>query len=186
MRRWWLAISISIWIISSATIAYVLVFVTPWFGGKYSGNSHLIGIDYSWDMGDTIAPSSIDYYSKWIPGDVQELAKRQPAEVQKVVKELWSDLIKKSDPDLYILKSLPDVCLGEIDCRDLESKDVKPFIEAALALRQTLETATIAWRSLYVAAGSLFVSFLSVGFAALTLARRKRPARPTHPGLASL
>jgi hypothetical protein len=85
-------------------------------------------------------------------------------------------LIKTDDADLYILKSLPDVCLGDIDCRGLQGKDVKPFVEAALASRQTFEAAAIAWRSLYVAAGGLFVSLLSMGFAGLTLTRRKKAA----------
>jgi hypothetical protein len=181
MRGRWLAVGIPIWIMASAAIAYALVFMTPWFRG-YSGNSSVSSVywypdkrgSYYDTSHDTIAPSSITYPSEWIPDDVQELAKRQPAEVQKVVKELWDDLIKKSDPDLYILKSLPDVCLGEIDCRELQSKDVKPFIEAALALRQTFESATIAWRSLYVAAGSLFVAFLAMGFAGLTFLTRER------------
>jgi hypothetical protein len=155
-------------------IAYVLVFWTPWFGGyDYVGTYtprtgwYETGRGYSYS------------YSYSVPDSVEELAKRQPEEVQALVKELWKDLIKADDADLYILKSLSDVCLGEIDCRGIPSKDVKQFIEAALAARQTGETATIAWRSLYVAAGSLFVSFLSMGFGAFALTRKK-PAKPTN------
>jgi hypothetical protein len=169
MQGRWLLVGIPAWVVTSAAIAYVLVFMTPWFGGY----DYIATYTPRTGWYDTGSGYSFSYS---YPDSVQELAKRQPAEVQALVKDLWKDLIKTDDADLYILKSLSDVCLGEIDCRGIPSKDVKPFVEAALASRQTAETATIAWRSLYVAAGSLFVSFLSVGFAALTLAKRKKAA----------
>jgi hypothetical protein len=56
----------------------------------------------------------------------------------------------------------------------MSAKEVKPLVEAALAHKQTLETATIAWRGLFVAAGGLFVSFLSLAIATLTFLTRKR------------
>jgi hypothetical protein len=168
MHNKWLYVGIPAWILMSAAIAYGLVFWTPWFG---------IREDFGWSRGGVyIYPTYVEYFTTATPYplDVQELAKRQPAEVQDIVKELWGKLVGLDDADLYILKSLPDVCLGNVDCLGLHSRDVKPFVEAALAARQTFETATIAWRSLYVAAGSLFISFLSVGIAALTFATRKR------------
>src|SRR6202451_2265517 len=103
MSNRWLAIGVPIWIISSAAIAYALVFLTPWFREyEYSGGSYSVGIDYStrpkYDHVGTLTPGSVEVYLD----DFRELAKRQPAEVQKVVKELWGDLLKMSEPDLYI------------------------------------------------------------------------------------
>jgi hypothetical protein len=164
MRGRWLFVAIPIWIVVSAAITYGLVFWTPWF--KDDGGYWVV------TTATPIYDGSYDFY----PLAAQELSKRQPDEVQALVKELWKDLVRSDDAELYILKSLDNVCLGEIDCRGIPSKDVKPFVEAALAAKQTIETATIAWRGLYVAAGSLFVAFLSMGFAGLTFVTRKKPA----------
>jgi hypothetical protein len=183
MRGRLLLVGVPIWVVLSAVIAYGMFFWTPWFG---------VRANFGWGRGSVYIPDYInteilDYtntYVRWYYlgssssdlSSVQELAKRQSAEVQPLVKDLFKDLMKRSNAELYILRSLPDVCLGEIACRRIPSKDVKPFVEAALALRQTIETATIAWRSLYVAAGSLLVAFLSMGLAAFTFVTRKKAA----------
>jgi hypothetical protein len=133
------------------------------------GFSAFVAVRASWrDCGDFVAPlpsssssvaiPSAAEYSYSFPDPVKELAKRQPEEVQVLVKELWKDLIKTDEADLFVLKSLPDVCLGEIDCRGMLGKDVKPFVEAALSHKQGAETNWIARLSLAVAVMAALIS----------------------------
>jgi len=148
---------VSIAVLASAAIAYGLVFWTPWLA-RYGGWDTRGYTDYG-----TVTYSPDTYsYSYSYPDSVQELAKRQPLEVQVLVKDLWKDLMKTDEADLFVLKSLPDVCLGEIDCRGMRGKDVKPFVEAALAHKQGAEGAWIARLSLVVAVFAALVSFIGL------------------------
>jgi hypothetical protein len=130
-------------VLMAAAIAYVLVFWTPLF--KRYGGSYPDYVAY-------------DVYDYSYPADVRALAARQPEEVRAIVKELFDELKTKPEADLYILKSLPDVCAGEFECRGVPGKDVKPFVEAALSHIQARETAGLSAGSLETARLSLAIA----------------------------
>jgi hypothetical protein len=141
MRDKSLLIAVPVVVLLSAATAYGLVFWAPWFGAKYFGGMEFEYIDTS------------TLY------DVRELAQRQPKEVQATVTELFEELVGKSDAELYILRSLSDVCIAEFSCRGISSTVVKPFVEAALAHKTARETAAASAGSLNTARLSLAVAF---------------------------
>jgi hypothetical protein len=103
-------------------------------------------------------------------GESGRLIEREPEVIQKLLPGLYTQLLQKPNDELYILKSLDDPCMSDsFDCNGVPSKTIKPFIEAALAQKHAVETATIGWRGLFVAVGGIIISFFSliVAFAAL-------------------
>jgi hypothetical protein len=103
-------------------------------------------------------------------GDSGRLIEREPEAIQKLLPGLYAELLQKPNDELYILKSIDDPCMSDsLDCNGVPTKTVKPFIEAALAQKHAVETATIGWHGLFVAIGGMFISFFSliVAFAAL-------------------
>jgi hypothetical protein len=104
-----------------------------------------------------------------------ELAKRQPADIQKDLKEIFDELVHSSDADLFILKSSDDPCLLEalLFCRLIPSEKVKPFIEAALAFKQAAQAREISLKNNLISLGSLLVSFIGLIIAGLSFAYRK-------------
>jgi hypothetical protein len=164
---------------ASATTAYVIVFWTPWFGAR----GEVWGSYYSHDYFVPLKPPYTG--GNWSSsgfGDAGRLVDDYPEIAQRVLTAIFNDLMKMPNDKLYILKSVDDACgTADLDCRTMTSKEVKPLMEAALAHRQNAETAMIAWRSLYVAAGGLFLSLLSLCIAFLIfLSRNNRPVPPRY------
>lgn len=152
-------------VVASASIAYGLVFWTPWFGGRR---------DFGY--GDYYG-SSYDYsYDTFVPDRVIELAKLQPQEFQELVQSLFDELIKLPEAQLYMLNAAGDeVCLSTlINCQGVPGKNVKPFVEKALAHKQATETIAISSGSLATARLSLAISFAAflVSVAGLFLKRK--------------
>jgi hypothetical protein len=100
---------------------------------------------------------------------IRALTARQPEDVQKRTGQIFGELTNRSEADLYILKSLPDVCLGDFDCHGVPGNDVKSFVEAALSHLQTRETTALAAESPRTAKLSFIVSITAfvVSFAGL-------------------
>lgn len=105
-----------------------------------------------------------------------DLAKRQPADIQNDLKEIFGELVARRDSDLFVLKSSEDPCLLEemIFCRLIPSEKVKPFIEAALAFKQDAQSRQMSVKNNLVSFGSLVVSFIGLIIAGLSFAYRKK------------
>ncbi len=135
----------------------------------YAGTSY----DYSWDTG----PGYTDYYTD---SAVAGLAKRESEAAQQILKILFPELQMKNFDVLFLLKAHENPCRMDelIACRGLPSATVKPFIEAALAHKQTAETLRLAGGSVFaqnanafISTFALVVSFLSLAITFLTYRR---------------
>jgi hypothetical protein len=93
--------------------------------------------------------------------DVDQLTLKEPEDIKKEMRRIFSELVAKPNADLYILKSTDEPC-EQIVCGPISNAKAKPFIEAALAHRQSAETSLMIKISLYMSAGSLLVSFLAL------------------------
>jgi hypothetical protein len=145
-------------------ITWALIFWTPFFP-QYS---QLETVDTSYPL-DAEGYTQGRFKSSG-PGESGRLIERESETIQKLLRGLYAELLQKPNDELYILKSVDDPCMSEsLECNGVPTKTVKPFIEAALAQKHAVEAATIGWRGLFVAMGSLIVSFFSliVAFAAL-------------------
>lgn len=159
-------------VLASATIAYGLVFWTPWFGARDDFGF----ADIYRDSGGSFE-SSTEYAD-----GIRQLARLQPAEFQTTVEGLFKQLVKLSEAELYMLSSVGnDVCLSPlIDCQSVPGENVKPFVEKALAHKQTREAVSIAAGgldtsrlSLVISFAAFFVSLGGFAIAALTYVRKK-------------
>jgi hypothetical protein len=161
MRNRWVLVGVLVSVIVSSALSYGLLFRKRGVDGGYID---ILG------YADTYGPGK-RYYA-------DELAKRQPADIQKDLKGIFDELVVSSDADLFVLKSSDDPCLLNdlIFCRMIPSEKVKPFIEAALAFKQTAQSQEISWRNNLVSVGSLCVSFLGLVIAGLSFAYRKKSA----------
>jgi hypothetical protein len=138
-------------IVLSAAIAYGIVFLVP----------KLTGYDYI----ETFTPfrsktgTEYGYSYDYSVLDIQDLTKLQPEEFQGFIQGIFDSLVELSEAQLYMLNSIDDVCHSTlIFCRGVPSKVVKPFVEKALAYKQTSETRRLA-------AGGLMTSRWSVAIA---------------------
>ncbi len=110
-------------------------------------------------------------YGKYSDYPFDKLTKRQPRDVQKILKPLIGDLRVKSYDDLIILKTEPNPCelTNLVDCRGIDSKIVKQYVEAALTHRQFVDTTDltrtynmITTSIALISLGSLIVSILAL------------------------
>jgi hypothetical protein len=155
MRKRWILVVALVSVIVSAALSYSLLFRKARVDGGY------VDLGYGFTYGGNYA---------------DDLAKRQPADIQKDLKGIFDELVLSSDADLFVLKSSDDPCLlGElIFCRALPSEKVKPFIEAALAFKQTAQAQEFSLRNNLISVGSLCVSFLGLVIAGLSFVYRKK------------
>ena len=87
----WIGVPVSVLV--SAAIAYALVYRTPLF--KNEGG--WISAGYT-DFSSSFTPG----YDSTFPPDVTDLKKLQPAEFQGMVQGLFDELMKLSEPQLYM------------------------------------------------------------------------------------
>lgn len=116
--------------------------------------------------------------TSWEPGDccsygrsntAEALKKLSPIEERQTLEDISNELRQKSSTELFKMKAYDDVCGSAlIACRGLTSTKVKPFIDAVLSDRQATEAALNARMGIFIAAGSLFVSFVALLFTGLT------------------
>ena len=94
---------------------------------------------------------------------------------QDTLKRIFQELREKPTDQLFVLKSEADPCADVIllDCRGLNNKDVKPFIEAALSYRQAEGTEALAWQANLIAGGGVGISLL-LGIVGIVVGLRKR------------
>jgi hypothetical protein len=146
-----LLIQAPIVIIASAVIAYGLVFWTPWFGARDDFGFGDYGSTGWW------VTESVDFYPYTT---VTELAKMQPEQFQALLEEMFYGFLKLSEAQLYMLSAAGDhVCRSTlIDCQGVPSENVKPFIEKALAHKQSANSTTVAQLSLAVAFAAFLIS----------------------------
>jgi hypothetical protein len=151
-------------LLSAFVIVSAIMFWIPFFGiktGWYdvgSGYTESISYDYSYD------------------GSSTELKKLSPADERPLLDAISGDLKQKSNAELFQLKAYDDVCVIDVvDCRGLTGAKVKPFIDAILSDRQSVETALSTHTANNIAAGSLFISLVALIFTALGY--RKRAVR---------
>jgi hypothetical protein len=138
-------------VILSAIIAYGLVFMTPFFQRS----------DGRWVADRVTSYYYPDTYSFDGWSEVQELAKLQPSQFQAVVQTLFDELLKLPEAQLYMLSGAgDDVCQASlIDCQGVPGKNVRPFVDKALAHKQAREAISISSGSLDTAKLSLAVAF---------------------------
>lgn len=107
----------------------------------------------------------------------EQIKKRASLAERSKLEEISAELRLTDDEALLRMKAFEDVCINDlVDCRGLPSTKVKPFIEAILADRQRLRdvsNAQSARNANYVSAGSLFIAFVALIFAALSYFTRK-------------
>ena len=133
----------------SLATGYGLVFKTPLF------------VRTGW-VTDFIQDYSepIDYSS----GIVRKIGGTE--EIRNALKTVYSELMGMDEPNLYVLKSLADVCAsGGINCVGRPSKDVRPLVEAALDYKQKLEARSISEKSVEAARDGVYASKLSLSVA---------------------
>jgi hypothetical protein len=159
MRNKWRLIGIPAWVLAAAAIAYGLVFLTPWFGQRYDSGS-----GSGQDSKGSYYDGSFDASDPYTRRGVQELAKLQPEQFQETVEALFNNFLRLSEAQLAMLNAAgDDVCVSPlVDCQGVPSKNVKPFIEKALAYKQARESVAIARQSVAIAAGGLDTSRLSL------------------------
>ena len=126
------------------------------------------------DFGNFDMAESYTGYTEYVYAD--DLAKRQPIDIQKDLKTIFEQLVERSEADLFVLKSSDDPCLLSdlIFCRLIPSEKVKPFIEAALAYRQAGQLREASAKSSLISIGSLCVSFVGLIIATLSFLYRKK------------
>ena len=166
-RSIWISMLLAIF--ASAAIAYGLVFWTPWFGASTG-----------WYVDSWV---DVGYYDTSTPS-IRDLAALQPEHYQALVKRLFEELVKLPESELYMLSAAgDDVCVSPlIDCNGVPGRNVRPFVEKALAHKQSRETIAIAAGGLYASQLSLAVSIVALvvsagGFViAMLTYRRKKDA----------
>jgi hypothetical protein len=134
-------------------------FDTGWFGTWSGYDSY----DYS------VPDASYDFYP------LKELKKLSPQDEWQALDAIAKNLEKNTDAELYMLRAAPDVCVTDlVDCEGLTDTKVKPFIDAVLAKRQTLETVAYYQRTNLIAGGSLFVGLLALIVSGLSYRANRR------------
>jgi hypothetical protein len=121
-------------------------------------------------------PYTSTYYPPFDAGftdySLRDLKKLTPAAEREVLDQISSELKQKSNAELFQMRAFTDVCgNGLVNCRGLKTTTVKPFIDAVLSDRQIADTAWFARTANWIAAGSLFVSFLALTFTGLSYQR---------------
>jgi hypothetical protein len=138
-------------VLISGTFGYALVFRTSLFSNKDTG----------W-----VTESYYDFYPDYSEPIVKKLSSNQPVEIKQRLTDIYAGLVTKPEDDLYILKSLTDVCgVGGIDCRGRPNKDVKPLVEAALDYKQKTDARAISAQGVAAARESVYTSRVSLAVA---------------------
>lgn len=177
MRDRSLLIAVPLIVLLSAGITWALVFKTPWF--RDGSGSWITDSATSYTKGDWSSYGYGDYY----PSAVRELAKLQPEEFQEALEQLFNEFVKLSEAQLYMITSADDVCLSTlINCQGVPSKNVKPFLEKALAFKQNSGTVTIALWGIAISFGTLLIS---IGGFVITFLKFKRMDKRLDPRLRS-
>jgi hypothetical protein len=122
--------------------------------------------DWGWRGGDCCTPLNED-----------EIKRRASTLERGMLDQIFNELRSHNDQSLLQMKAFDDICAnGLVDCRNIPTAKVKPFIEAVLADRQRVRdiaNGDSARNANYLAAGSLFVAFLALVFSALTYFRKR-------------
>jgi hypothetical protein len=150
-----------------AAIAAILLCLLSIFAWEQLIRNHFYKVYYR--LFDYSTP--IDYGGAYVSAPYfDDITKRQSADVQNVLKPLIADLRSKSYDDLIILKSDPGPCELSylIDCKGIDEKIIKQYIEAAFAYRQFIETREDQRFYNKIAVGGLMFGMLSL-LVALTL-----------------
>jgi hypothetical protein len=144
-----LLVGVPLAVLVSAAIAYAVVFWTPWFKRTTGW----------YDVGGYVDLYP-DQYGNVVP-NVTDLKNLQPVEFQELVQNLFDDLLRLSEAQLYVLSGAgDDVCRSSLlDCRGVPGINVRPFVDKALAHKQAREAIAISAGSLDTAKLSLAVAF---------------------------
>jgi hypothetical protein len=109
--------------------------------------------------------------------EVQEQLKRQTAPaMQSALKEIFDEIDKKPEEQLYRLKAAIDPCSMPdlLNCRGLPGSTIRPAIDVALDHRRAIETRKDTDRSFYLSSAGLGMSILSFLLSIVVLMRKPK------------
>ena len=135
------------------------------------------GYSYDYSVPDYIDTYTPGYFSSYGGfGDVGRLIDRAPMETRKLLSQVFRQLVEQPNDRLYILKNDLDPCTATemIDCRGLESQLVRPFIDAALDHRKSVESLHEFTWTIRAAVASCLISFFALVISFLQFRRHKR------------